>query len=217
MDEYFEENVYPVLTPMAVDSSRPFPLIRNKTLNIGALVAKKGEKDTEIEFATVQVPSVLPRVVRIPAAKEGDTEVAVLLLEEIIERNISKLFLNYNVLCAHPFRITRNADLAIDEDEAEDLLLEIEKQIKKRTWGQAIRLEIEAAADRRLLKILCRELSVRKEDVFEIDGPLDLTFLMKVYGLEGFDELRAPKYTPAPVPEFDGTDNIFDVIKKATC
>ena len=137
-----------------------------------------------------------------------------LLLEEIIERNISKLFLNYNVLCAHPFRITRNADLAIDEDEAEDLLLEIEKQIKKRTWGQAIRLEIEAAADRRLLKILCRELSVRKEDVFEIDGPLDLTFLMKVYGLEGFDELRAPKYTPAPVPEFDGTDNIFDVIKK---
>ena len=151
---------------------------------------------------------------RIPAAKEGDTEVAVLLLEEIIERNISKLFLNYNVLCAHPFRITRNADLAIDEDEAEDLLLEIEKQIKKRTWGQAIRLEIEAAADRRLLKILCRELSVRKEDVFEIDGPLDLTFLMKVYGLEGFDELRAPKYTPAPVPEFDGTDNIFDVIKK---
>lgn len=118
----------------------------------------------------------MPRVVRIPAAKEGDTEVAVLLLEEIIERNISKLFLNYNVLCAHPFRITRNADLAIDEDEAEDLLLEIEKQIKKRTWGQAIRLEIEAAADRRLLKILCRELSVRKEDVFEIDGPLDLTF-----------------------------------------
>ena len=214
VDEYFEENVYPVLTPMAVDSSRPFPLIRNKTLNIGALVAKKGEKDTEIEFATVQVPSVLPRVVRIPAAKEGDTEVAVLLLEEIIERNISKLFLNYNVLCAHPFRITRNADLAIDEDEAEDLLLEIEKQIKKRTWGQAIRLEIEAAADRRLLKILCRELSVRKEDVFEIDGPLDLTFLMKVYGLEGFDGLRAPKYTPAPVPEFDGTDNIFDVIKK---
>ena len=92
MDEYCEENVYPVLTPMAVESTRPCPLIRNKTLKIGALVAKKGEKDTEIEFATVQVPAVLPRVVRIPAAKEGDTEVAVLLLEEIIERNISKLF-----------------------------------------------------------------------------------------------------------------------------
>ena len=214
VDRYFEDNVYPVLTPMAMDSSRPFPLIRNKTLNIGALIAKKSNKKhaKELEFATVQVPSVLPRIVEIPSEKNGER--TVILLEEIIERNISKLFLNYNVLCAHPFRITRNADLAIDEDEAEDLLLEIEKQIKKRTWGQAIRLEIEAAADRRLLKILCRELSVRKEDVFEIDGPLDLTFLMKVYGLEGFDELRAPKYTPAPVPEFDGTDNIFDVIKK---
>ena len=214
VDRYFEDNVYPVLTPMAMDSSRPFPLIRNKTLNIGALIAKKSNKKhaKELEFATVQVPSVLPRIVEIPSGKNGER--TVILLEEIIERNISKLFLNYNVLCAHPFRITRNADLAIDEDEAEDLLLEIEKQIKKRTWGQAIRLEIEAAADRRLLKILCRELSVRKEDVFEIDGPLDLTFLMKVYGLEGFDELRAPKYTPAPVPEFDGTDNIFDVIKK---
>lgn len=85
----------------------------------------------------------------------------------------------------------------------------LKSRSKREPGGQAIRLEIEAAADRRLLKILCRELSVRKEDVFEIDGPLDLTFLMKVYGLEGFDELRAPKYTPAPVPEFDGTDNIF--------
>ena len=213
-DNFFMEKVYPVLTPMAVDASRPFPLIRNKSLNIAALIKTKNqseeEMEPELEFATVQVPSVMGRIVQLPCT-EG---VKLILLEEIIRRNISKLFLNYNVLCAHPFRITRNADLAIDEDEAEDLLLEIEKQIKKRTWGQAIRLEIEAAADRRLLKILCRELSVRKEDVFEIDGPLDLTFLMKVYGLEGFDELRAPKYTPAPVPEFDGTDNIFDVIKK---
>lgn len=92
------------------------------------------------------------------------------------------------MFCAHTVSNYTKCRSCNDEDEAEDLLLEIEKQIKKRTWGQAIRLEIEAAADRRLLKILCRELSVRKEDVFEIDGPLDLTFLMKVYGLEGFDE-----------------------------
>ena len=104
------------------------------------------------------------------------------------------------MLCAHPFRITRNADLEIDEDEAEDLLLEIEKQIKKRRWGQAIRLEAEAGTDKRLIRILCRELSTKKEDVFLADGPLDLTFLMKVYGLEGFDGLKAPKYTPCPGP-----------------
>lgn len=110
VDQYFEENVYPVLTPMAMDSSRPFPLIRNKSLNIGALISKKGET----EFATVQVPSVLPRIIRLPEGKKGEKRV--ILLEEVIERNIQKLFLNYNVICAHPYRIMRNADLTIDED-----------------------------------------------------------------------------------------------------
>ena len=213
VDRYFEENVYPVLTPMAVDSSRPFPLIRNKTLNIGSLLKKKGQKDADVEFATVQVPGVLPRVVEIPA-REGQEGKTVILLEEIIERNIRKLFLNYDVLCAHPFRITRNADLATDEDEVEDLLLEIEKQIKKRTWGQAIRLEVEEGMDKKLLRLLKKELNVGEEDVFCIDGPLDLTFLMKVYGMEGFDHLKAEKYTPQPVPEFEGEDSVFDVIRR---
>lgn len=126
VDHYYEENIYPVLTPMAMDSSRPFPLIRNKTLNIGALIKKKDrKKDKEVlEFATVQVPSVLPRVVLLPEGKNGKK--SVILLEEIIEKNIGKLFLSYDVVCAHPYRIMRNADLTIDEDEAEDLLVEIQ-------------------------------------------------------------------------------------------
>lgn len=215
VDDYFMENVYPVLTPMAVDSSRPFPLIRNKTLNLGALLTKKGSKEDEIEFATVQVPSVLPRIVRIPSAEQtGDNISTVILLEEIIERNIQKLFLNCKVHCVHPFRITRNADLAIDEDEAEDLLLEIEKQIKKRRWGHAVRLEIEDGADKRLLKLLRRELGMEEDDIFLTDGPLDLTFLMKLYGLEGFEAYKYPKYVPQPVPEFSGEESVFDVIKK---
>lgn len=212
-DDYFEENVYPVLTPMAVDSSRPFPLIRNKTLNIGALVSKKGEKkEEEIDLATVQVPSVLPRIVQLPSGNNG--EKCVILLEEIIERNISKLFLNYDIICAHPFRITRNADLAIDEDEAEDLLIEIEKQVKKRTWGEAIRLEVEAGVDRRLLKKIRKELSLEDEDIYQIDGPLDLTFLMKMYGLDGFEKFKYKKYTPQPVPEFEEGESVFDVLRK---
>ena len=211
VDDYFEENVYPVLTPMAVDSSRPFPLIRNKSLNIGSLLSKKGEKK-ELEFATVQVPSVLARVVEIPAGEDGNR--AVILLEEIIERNISRLFLNYDVLCSHPFRIMRNADLTIDEDEAEDLLKEIEKQLKKRQWGQAIRLEGEAGIDKRLLSIIRKELSIEEEDIFRIDGPLDLTFLMKMYGLPGFEHLKAEKYEPQPVPEFMEEGSVFDRIRK---
>ena len=231
VDRYFEDNVYPVLTPMAMDSSRPFPLIRNKTLNIGALISKKNreeEKDkkgkndkndknskteeSELLFATVQVPSVLPRVVQIPSKKDGDT--TVILLEEIIERNIEKLFLSYDVVCAHPYRIMRNADLTIDEDEAEDLLVEIQRQLKKRQWGEVIRLEVEDKADERLLKILKMEFDIKDADIFAINGPLDLTMLMKVYGAEGFDKYKTSQYQPAPVPEFQNDKDIFRVIRE---
>ena len=213
VDRYFEDNVYPVLTPMAMDSSRPFPLIRNKTLNIGALISKKDKKGKEeLMFATVQVPSVLPRVVQIPSKKAEDT--TVILLEEIIERNIDKLFLSYDVVCAHPYRIMRNADLTIDEDEAEDLLVEIQKQLKKRQWGEVIRLEVEDKMDKRLLKMLEKEFDIDEDDLFRIPGPLDLTFLMKMYGLDGFDEYKIPKYIPAAVPALMNEDDIFTNIRK---
>lgn len=211
VDHYFEENVYPVLTPMAVDSSRPFPLIRNKSLNLGALVNKKDSPE-ELEFATVQVPSVLTRIV--PLNVEETACTTVILLEEIIERNISKLFLNYDIVCVHPFRIMRNADLEIDEDEAEDLLKEIERQIKKRQWGQAIRLEVEAGIDKRLLQILQTELMIEKNDIYHIDGPLDLTFLMKMYQMEGFDSLKSQPYRPQPVPELAMDEDIFEQIRQ---
>ncbi len=214
VDAYFEENIYPVVTPMAMDSSRPFPLIRNKSLNIGALISKKDRKKGKevLEFATVQVPSVLPRLIQLPDTEDG--EKAVILLEEVIERNIGKLFLSYDVVCAHPYRIMRNADLSIDEDEAEDLLKEIQKQLKKRQWGEVIRLEVEEKIDKRLLKILKSEFNSKEEDIFYIQGPLDLTFLMKMYGMEGFDEFKAPSHHPAPVQEFIDKDSVFDVIQK---
>ena len=212
VDRYFIENVYPVLTPMAVDASRPFPLIRNKTLNIAALLVSKHakkEKD-EIVFATVQVPSVLPRVVRIPS---GENESVFILLEQIIERNIGILFSNYQVECAYPYRVMRNADLTIDEDEASDLLKEIQSKLKMRQWGEVIRLEIEDKADKRLLRFLRLELKVAEEDIFEIAGPLDLTFLMKMSGLEGYDHLRYKQPTPQPVPEIEAGADIFAAIR----
>ena len=215
-DEYFHKNVYPVLTPMAFDSSRPFPLIRNKTLNIAALLKKKNEKEAELEFAMVQVPSVIPRIVELPEEKDenGETQRVVILLEEIIERNMQSLFLNYDIVASHPFRIMRNADLSIDEDEAADLLKEIEKQLKKRQWGEAIRLEVESGMDKRLLKIIKKELNIEPENIYEIDGPLDLTVLMKIYGLEGFDHLKTPKYEPQQSPELPAGCNIFEEIRK---
>lgn len=210
VDSYFTENVYPVLTPMAVDSSRPFPLIRNKSLNLGALMTKKNG-DGEMEFATVQVPSVLSRLVEVPS-EEGKR---LILLEEVIERNIHKLFLNYDIVCTHPFRIMRNADLSIEEEEAEDLLQEIEKQLKKRQWGQVIRLEVEEGIDSRLLKLIREELAIPMEDIYAISGPLDLTFLMRLYGMEGFDHLKEHSYLPPQiVPELPEEADVFERIRE---
>lgn len=137
-----------------------------------------------------------------------------ILLEEIIERNMQQLFLKYDIVSASPYRVMRNADLTIDEDEAADLLKEIQKQLKKRQWGEAIRLEVEEKIDKRLLKILSKELDIKEQALYKINGPLDLTFLMKMYGMEGFDSLKIPKHVPAPVKELPVDCNIFDEIRK---
>lgn len=220
VDRYFMEHIYPVLTPMALDASRPFPAIRNKSLNIAALIYAKnpdsklsqGSHD-DIEFATVQVPSVLPRLIPIPG--DGKDRYTFLLLEQIIEKNLHRLFLNYDVVCAYPYRIMRNADLSFDEDEAADLLKEIQKQLAKRQWGEVIRLEIEHKADKRLQKILVEQLGVSEENIYPIIGPLDLTFLMKMYGLEGCEDLREKPFLPQPNPSITPGDSIFNAIKKS--
>ena len=231
VEEYFSANVFPVLTPMAVDSSRPFPLIRNKSLNIGALLVRKetsapgilgsGKKSKKsakagkekYEFATVQVPSVLPRILLLPRT-EGEPR-RLVLLEDVIREYLPMLFVNYEVRCSSPYRIMRSADLDIAEDEAEDLLKEIQKQLKKRQRGDAIRLEVEKGIDEQLKKLLMTELSLQDNFVYEIDGPLDLTYLMKAYGIEGFDELREHRYAkPQPVPAFPAGSDIFEQIRK---
>ena len=225
INEYFDEVVYPVLTPMAVDASRPFPLVRNKTLNIAALIRKRkdetakkkkkdvylGNVDGDMDFAMVQVPSVLSRVVEIPT--ESD-ERKLIYLEDIIEKNIDKLFLNYEVISAATFRVMRNAEFKLDEDEALDLLVEIKKKLKKRQWGEAIRLEVEERTDPSLLAFLKNELNVEEDDIFRINGPLDLTVLMKIYSLEGFERLKDKKHIPVSNPRFIDCEDIFEEIKK---
>ena len=203
VDQYFQQDVYPVLTPMAVDSSRPFPLIRNKSLNIGALISDK-EDESEYDFATVQVPSVLPRFIEIPSDEKGHK--TLILLEQVIEMNIQKLFLNYKVICAYPYRIMRNADLSIDEEDAADLLKEIQKQLKRRQWGEVIRLEVE--------EILKKAMNVGEASIYRINGPLDLTFLMKVNGLDGYDHLKYPKYQPQLSKDINLEEDLFTQIRR---
>ena len=217
LEEYFHKNVYPVLTPMAIDSSRPFPLIQNKTLNIAALIKSRGEDKKEkkdYDIATVQVPSVLPRVIVLPQKDGGKRKCRVILLENVIEHYLDVLFLNHEIICSAPYRIMRNADLSIDEDDAEDLLKEIEKSLKMRQWGEVIKFEYEERMDSRLEKYLKKQFKVHPCDMYAFNGPLDLTFLMKCHGIEGFSDLKEKPYTPQKNKKLRADKNIFTQIRK---
>ena len=187
LDQYYDDQIYPVLTPMAVDAARPFPLILSRTLNLGLLLETE---DGEPTFATVQVPSGLSRIVQLP----GGEGTIVLLLEDVVARSIDSLFHGRKVICWAPYRITRNADMSIDEEDAADLLTEIEKSLKQRRWGAAVRLEIDYRADERIKKVLMKALELEESEVYAIHGPINLDFLMReMYKLPGYDAL---KYTP---------------------
>lgn len=207
LDRYFEEQVYPVLTPMAVDSRRPFPLILNRSLNLGLLIE---EPDGEPAFATVQVPGGLPRVVLLPG-ENGQT--CLMLLETVISRYVDMLFPGRKVLSCHPYRITRNADLTIDEDETDDLLKEVEKRLRQRRWGFAVRLEIDHRADARLVKVLEDALELEVGDAYPIHGPINLDFLMRnIYPLSGFEALKYAPFTPKALT-LEEDQTMFDRIR----
>jgi len=210
LSDYFDRFIYPVLTPMAVDSGRPFPLIQNKAINIGVLIAEE-EEDNGVIFATVQLPSVLERVVILPEDTNSGT--SFMLMEEIIAEFIQRLFIGKTIVTTASYRVTRNGDLSIDEDEAEDLLLEIEKSIRKRRWGVALRLEIEQDSDQRLLQFLMEELELVGEDLFEVDGPLDLTVLFKLYSLPKSATQKYPPYEPQSNLTIQKYHTIFEAMR----
>ncbi|MFC4812540.1 polyphosphate kinase 1 [Paenibacillus sp. GCM10023250] len=215
VDEYFHEIVFPVLTPMAVDQSRPFPLLHSKELYLAVLLGR-GEQPEPAEepfFAIVQVPSILQRFVQVPGRVNSKKHEFV-LLEHLIERHIATLFNGYTTIAVDPFRLTRNADLTLNEEGAEDLLEEIEKELRRRRWGLPVRLEYVKGMHAFSLRMLKEELELG-ENIFEIDGPLDLSFLMRFSGsLDGYETLRYPKIEPVYPHEFEETDDLFAVLRQ---
>lgn len=203
--DYYHYHVEAVLTPMAVDASRPFPLILNKTLNLACVL----ERDGQIHYATIQVPSVLDRFVKLPGNKHQ-----YILLEDIISYHLDEIFDGYDIISAGCFRISRNAGFDLDEDETENLLDEVQKKLKKRRTGEPVRLEVEAGLDERLYQFLMHELSIKKKQVFYIHGPLDLTFLFKFYGIDTLEDLKFEPFKPQPPQMFNHESNIFDQIKE---
>lgn len=207
---YFEEQVFPVLTPVAVDAYRPFPTLLNKTMNIMVLLEKTQENELVEKVAIVQVPSVLPRFVTISTS---DEKKLLIYLEDLIIQEIDQLFYGYKVKSVSTFRMTRNADLTIHEEGARDLLVEIEKELKKRKWGAASRLEVRKnEIDPHVLQYLLKELEVHEDDVYEIDCPIDLTCLFSFVKEinTGREHLEFQSYIAQPPFDLASEENLFE-------
>lgn len=220
METYYHDIVFPVLTPMAVDQSRPFPLVHTGFVYLAVVLMRDNgavrnddPEDQEPYFAIVQIPSNLSRIIPLPHNSNSKKQ-SFILIEELIRHHIQTLFSGYVPLAVHEFRLTRNADLALDEEGAEDLLEEIEKELRKRRWGAPVRLEIEEGFHPYALEVLQEEFEIQ-DAVFEIDGPLDLGFLGKLPGVvKGYSRLRYPQIDPVYPWEFADNEDFFDVLKQ---
>ena len=186
MDAFFDARVFPVLTPLAVDPSHPFPYISGLSLNL-AVVVRNPSTGAEL-FARVKVPPLLPRFVSL-------SEGRFVPLEDVIAAHLHELFPGMEVLQHHMFRVTRNEDVEVEEDDAENLLKALERELLRRRFGPAVRLEVEASIDKHVLELLIEELGVNEHEVFRLTGPLDLTGLWAIYGVDR-DDLRQPKFVP---------------------
>lgn len=226
LENYFEREIFPVVTPMAVDSSHPFPFLAAKSLNIAMLLEKNErgtdideENDIDVKTAIVPVPSLLPRIIRLPDDSLNPGRHDFVLLEQVLTYYAARLFMGYDLLEARPFRIIRDADLYIDEEDAQDLVVEVEKQLKKRQRGQAVRIEFERGTSRFMRRFMTQEMNLEKEDMYEIDGPLDMTMYFGFCGIKGYDRLRykeAHPHRPWSMIELEKGKkrNIFDMIRE---
>ncbi|WP_017728354.1 RNA degradosome polyphosphate kinase [Halalkalibacterium ligniniphilum] len=213
IEKRFDHYIFPVLTPMAIDAYRPFPMLLNKSLNL-AIILKNHDKQQTEQLAIVQVPAVLTRFIQLPSQNDKDQFI---LLESVISHFTHKLFTGYEVKSVSPFRITRNADLTIHEEGARDLLWEIEKELKKRRWGAAVRLEMqEGMMDPHVLNLLLSVLEIHKNDVYSFKGPLDLTFLFKLYNklAPEYEHLANEALIPQTPQDLIGEDDIFQAVLK---
>ena len=211
VQSYFRNQVYPVLTPLALDQSHPFPQLGNKTLNIIVSLDNPTTPEVEQHVAILPVPRILPRLVEIPPAKTGGPRHTI-FLSEIIKICAGQLFPGYRLNAAHAFRVTRNSDLYIDEEESENLLKKIEDELRNLRRGAAVRLEVEDGVHPDLFELLCENLSVSKNYVYRINGPVNLLRLQALADVERPDLKFAP-FTPVNTTPLAEPARIFDTLR----
>jgi polyphosphate kinase len=216
MDAYYHDIIFPVLTPMAVDQSRPFPLVHNQSVYLSVVLRlEKEDPGDEPYFAIVQIPNNLSRYIPL-TVRPNSKKREFILIEELIEQHIHTLFSGYIPVAVHAFRVTRNADLTLNEEGAEDLLEEIEKELRRRRWGSPVRLEVHEGMHPYAVTQLQDEFEISNDSVFMIDGPLDLTYFMKLsVSLNGFEHLRYPRIEPKYPVEFEANADFFTQLKQS--
>ena len=210
---YFEEYIYPILTPLAIDPAHPFPQLINKALYILASLKQNNSRKKDSKMAIIPVPRILPRVVKIEVPRKNKDEVYI-FLSDIIEYFINTLFQGYRVKSATPFRITRNSELYIDDEEVKNLLNKIEEELVRREKGAAVRLEICKGFDRKMLKQFMGALDLEEKAIYETDGPINPLRLMGVYDLIKRSDLKFPHFSPKIPKGFELPELIFDNIAK---
>jgi polyphosphate kinase len=210
LETYFDEHIFPVLTPMAIDAYRAFPMLLNKSINLAVQLEDLYDLDSDqLKTAIVQVPALLDRFICVSNHQY-------ILLEDVIRYFIAKFFTGYKVTSITTFRITRNADMTIHEEGARDLLKEIEKELKKRKWGSAVRLEVESHhQNEQMIDYLLHELEIHHKDVYMIDGPLDLTFLSDFYSTlrKYYEHLVYQTLIPQPAQDIYEGETIYDAVR----
>ena len=212
VDTLFRASIAPVLTPLAIDPGHPFPHVHNKSLNIALVIERRnGGPKPRRHFAVVQVPAVLDRIVIVSTHGEGC--VRFVLLEDIIARHLGELFGGLRVVSHTVFRVARNTDLTIEEEDAEDLLEMIEESLRQRRRSDPVRLEISADADEAFVEMLTEAHDLEARDVYRVPGPIDLTALAALHRLDGFPALKDEPLLPRVAPPFAQGRNVFDVIR----
>ncbi|PYL87675.1 MAG: polyphosphate kinase 1 [Verrucomicrobia bacterium] len=208
---YFQQEVFPMLTPLAVDASHPFPQLLNKSHNL--FVRAKAQRGGEPLHAIVQVPRVVPRLIAMPR-KEADEPWDYIYLASLIKQHISELFPGLILEGVHPFRVTRNSDLYIDEEEAENLLRTIEQELRRSSRGDAVRLEVEADCPRDFRDLLLEFFDLTEADVYKADGPLSMTHLMPLITNDAFANLKDRPFQPGRDPALPPHADIFEVLRR---
>jgi polyphosphate kinase len=218
LQEYFKKEIYPVLTPLAFDPGRPFPYISNLSLSLAVLVRKP---NGENHFARVKVPNILPRLLQTDAIIDPDKKLQAdgifsarfIWLGDLIRANLDSLFPGMEVLEAHRFRITRDTDIELQEDEADDLLSTIEENIRQRRFGQVVRLEVASRIPEFMLETLIENLQISRDDVHVSEGPIGLSDVMSLYSLP-LHQLKDKPFYPVLPKTFEEEEDIFSILKQ---